>query len=151
MLIELTDKRKKYLEQFDAWVRFEVVSEKEGFDYREFFRSLFKDFIIWADLKNQELGDNFIYRRTSHWNGDEGGMGGIYIKGFYFGHCKMYLYDGMEKGEIGINLERWKGVMFRDHNDDIQDVAKVHLIADAFEEFLKEKGQPYERNNKSAK
>lgn len=45
------------------------------------------------------------------------------------------------------NGMKYDGILFRDHDDGPADRHKVFIISDAFENFLKQKGVKFERQN----
>jgi len=140
---KISEKRKKELEKFDSWVLFEIIFSGEGWKYKQFLSQILIEFMCNLD-KNK---DKYSVVRGMTWNGDEGGLS-LHIDDFYISHCKMYCFNGGERGNYGQNSELWKGVLFRDHNDGVWDVFKIHLISDKFEEFLEKKKIKHKRTNR---
>jgi len=115
--------------------------ELKGWEYQRAVEKLLFGFLEWADQKQEgKWVSSLAYSRR--WN-EESGISNFYIKGTWVGHVKLYLYD-----ETFYPFP--KHVRIRDHYSPY-DVEKVYLVADAFEEFLKEKGVPHKRINMERK
>jgi hypothetical protein len=146
--IEVSGERRRFLEGFKPLVRFELPSDKRGFDYHRYVVELIAEFVLWADPRNK--GDSEMVRYHNTWN-EEGGI--FLVVDNHPVRSKMYFFDGGRESESPLsNYEPWKGVMFRDHAErDIMFVntVNVFLISDAFEKFLQEKGFAFTRHNQS--
>lgn len=144
----LSEERRAFLRLHNPWVRFELPSDFTGNDYRWFITKLLADFVLWLNPeknahKSEEMGFG-----TRNWNNEASGIALVWVRDKFFTHSKMYLYDG-EQVNFG-NPASWKGVIFYDHREDdcrYGNAIKVFLIADAFEEYLKEKNIPHQRFN----
>ncbi len=128
MLVEagLSEARRAFLREINPLVRFELPSEFTGHEYHWHITNLLAAFILWLNPeKNQRQSEQAGWGHlTSRWN--EEGTGGAKNFGLY------------------------KGIVFRDHRDEDSRYAnaiKVFMIADPFEEFLREKGILYTRYN----
>ncbi len=120
----------------DSHVCFDMVSDLEGEEYREFIGKLLFDFILSVDPEvDERWARRELFRSRRN---EESAIGMFGIKGEYVEHVKMYLFD--ERQFQG------RRIIFRDHYSEA-DVRKVHRVANAFEAFLKSKGIGYTRHN----
>lgn len=150
-LFEVPEEMKRRLAEMDSFVRFEITGPEESLAYREFLVELFAEFILWIspdNPKNEMAQREFREDHFRMWNGDTGGVALLEAKNYYIGFCKLMLFDGRLKGEYGSKLDKWKGLIFRDHHETMNDVIKVHLLSDALEKFLQEKKVKFERFNR---
>lgn len=119
--------------------------------YRRFLSNLLSSFILTCDPRNEYESKMMKMRGCGRVN-EESGIGCIYIDGHFISHCKMYVCDGQKESRVHnpeMNYKPWRGLIFRDHADPnpYYNTGKVWLIADKFEEFLKENNVRYSRIN----
>ncbi len=77
-------------------------------------------------------------------SGTEGGIGSVYLNGEFIVGCKLYWYDGTQRGTpFGYG----KGCLFRDHEGKgVYTVHQIFLLTDAFAEYLKKQQIPFVMN-----
>lgn len=119
--------------------------------YRSLMRNLLREFLEQSDPRNRFDAEMAAIRAWDRPN-EEGGLGGVYLEGFYVQHCKMYLFDGTSQSRLynpKHNYKPWRGLLFRDHPDPNPEfqLAKVFLVADCFERFLCDKKVKFSRFN----
>ena len=134
---------------FCSFVRFEIEGPKNPKNYRKFLTGLMAEFLgIIEEKEGQKRATNrFLHAQPQMWNGDKGAIGALNVSGLRIGYCELYLYDGERAGESGLNLCLWKGAIFRYEDGGQAEVVKIYLVANAFEEFLKQKGVKFQRFN----
>ncbi len=131
--------RRTFLEGWLPCVRFQIPSKLSGWEYYRYLHGLLVEFFTQADCKNKQWMEYWCGLNRE--SGMEGGTGIVYIESEFIDHCKLYWY---EKTTVG-NLHRWKGLLFRDHDDGPWDIYKVYKIVDALEKFLREKKIAFRR------
>ena len=114
----------------DAWALFKFEFKGYDRDFRPWLVKVIQEFMQWCE---PEVFQTWLNMISSMPMNKEGLLYGFKINGKVFGHVKMCFYDGARLGE-------WNNysVLFRDHFSP-SEVAKVMLVADAFERFLVEK------------
>lgn len=126
----------------DSYVLFQMPSNLTGWQYKEMIMRLLIDFFLWVD---PNIKPEWAKRLgMSDWN-RESGIASLKVRGQYIGHLKMYLFDDKLPHTYS---ELSKHILFRDHYSQL-DVERVYLVANAFEEFLQERGVKYIRHNRN--
>lgn len=122
-------------------VRFEISSELKSNEFLRFLHSLIVEFVRKIEPGRAEWNEWNSFKFGNE-NGGEGGMGGFYVRGVYFKHCKMYGYDGTRTGQ---NYAGWKGFMIRNHDEQRCNTPILYEVANLLEELFKERKVYYER------
>ncbi len=138
----IINQESRRLEGMDSWVYFEIAGPKDPPAYRLFVLDLFADFMVFVSphsLMNRAASHGVRSGDYVSWN-DEGGISDIDIGEFRISYCKIYAFDG--------TTQESRGMLITDHNHSKYDVVKVHLIADALEGFLVERGISFKRQNR---
>lgn len=149
---QLVEQGKRLITNFRALVWFRIpglgLSRPR---YWRFISDLLADFVESCDVRNL---NEVIYMRIRVCDrlNEEGGIGPIHVDGHFISHCKMYICDGAKESRLHnpmYRLKTWRGVMFRDHMDTNPEynTAKVFLVANALEKFLKANKIRFERIN----
>lgn len=126
-------------EKWIPFVRFEIPSDLKGDGYIRWLQNLFADFI--RSLSDSKLNQNYADFCLAK-VGDEGGVADIHIGKEYFDHCKLFVYDG---NSSPFRFYIWKGIVMRNHSDQLWKVEPLYKLAEEFESFLRKKGVAYLR------
>ena len=120
-------------------VRFQIPSELHGLEYVGWLDAIFIKFIISLSdhPMNRRAAESFYFGGVNQ----ESGIGGVYIGNEYFRSCKLFAHDGEERAI----MEDWKGIWMRNHLDETYTVPSLYLLAEKFEEFLRNNCIPYQR------
>ena len=139
MLDTLTPEREAELRPFSPHARFDISSEKQDQEYLWWLETLMSEWLTELDKRNK-------WNRVSfdHESGREGGIGSVYLNNEFIVGCKLYWYDGTQRGTpFGYG----KGCLFRDHEDKgVYTVNQIFLLTDAFAEYLKKRQIPFALN-----
>ena len=127
----------KELKNFDSSVLIQVPQPE--ISTPELFRGW------WAGVERQWINEynDSRYSERINWN-DEYRIYGKF--GDFYLDAKFYRYDGSQVPFWENDFRSERGVQIREHYG-VRDVAKVHLIANNLEEFLKQQNINYGRLN----
>jgi len=127
----------------DSYVSFLIRSRLKGREYKKFIINLLRNFIEQFNPRKDHRWTWVDEMVRCHWN-EESGLGMCKIKETYIVHLKIYLFD--ENPPV-YERKLSRRIIFRDHYSK-NDVEKVYIVADAFEEFLKLRELKYVRENR---
>ncbi len=133
------ENKDNFFETYTPRVHFHIVSDLTGCEYVRWLTDHFQAFIRFLsnNMRNESAASRFYFSAV----GQQGGVGGIHIGEKYFDSCKLYVYDG---GERGFGEDK-KGIVMRDHEDIRSKVAPVYELAEWFEKYLVLHNVPYTR------
>ncbi len=137
--IAISPECEQFIGQWLPFVRFQLPSELKEEQFRHWLHDLLLEFIQAADRRNEKTAEHCL-DYGQEW-AEEGGIGIFYVDGVYIDHIKLHLYRDETP-----RFRDWSGLVFHEHAyKGLPAVAKIYLVTDAFERFLKERGVTYER------